>query len=103
MYAIVEMGKKQFKVREKDIIEVPLLESPEGTALTIKEVLLTVKDDAVAVGTPFVAKASVQAKVLGMVKGKKLIVFKKKKRRGYKRKKGHRQKHTRILIEKINF
>jgi large subunit ribosomal protein L21 len=103
MYAIVEVGKKQFKVEEKDIIEVPLMDLAENAALTIKEVLLVSKDGTVEVGAPLVATASVEAKVLGMVKGEKLIVFKKKRTPGYKRKKGHRQKYTRIRIEKINY
>jgi large subunit ribosomal protein L21 len=103
MYAIVEVGKKQFKVVENDIIEAPLLDMPEGAAYQLKDVLLFVgKDGAIQVGTPTVPNVTIDTKVLGMVKGVKLIVFKKKKRKGYKRKRGHRQRYTRLLIQKIN-
>lgn len=102
MYAIVKVGGKQFKVSENDTLDVPLLDLEEGTSTELKDVILFSKDGEVQIGAPTIANATISAKSLGMVKGNKLIVFKMKRRKGYSRKRGHRQRYTRILIEKIN-
>ena len=102
MFAIVDIAGKQFKVTENQSLFVPKMEGEEGTSLTFKEVLLLDQDGKVQVGAPLVKGASVSGKILGHVKGDKVIVFKKKRRKGYKVKNGHRQDFTQILIEGIS-
>jgi large subunit ribosomal protein L21 len=103
MYSIVEQGGFQFKVAPGMKIRVPLVGAEAGSSLTIDRVLLTADDGgAVTVGTPTVAGATVSAKVLEHGAGKKVLVIKKKRRKDYKRKNGHRQKFTRIEIVSIN-
>lgn len=101
MYAIVEIAGQQFKVEEGQEIFVHRLQAEEGDNLSFDEVLLTDNDGDVAVGQPTVAGVSVNATVLGHVKGDKTIVFKKKRRKGYKKKNGHRQHFTKISIDSI--
>ena len=98
MYAIVEVSGKQFKVQENDKIYVPRQKSEAGDALTLDRVLLVSGDGDVRVGAPTVEGASIAAKVLGHVKGDKVIVFKKKRRKGYRVKNGHRQPYTQLEI-----
>jgi len=103
MYAILETGSKQYKVEEGDVLEVELIERDkisEEKTVNFDNVLL-VKDKDVLIGQPFVADAWVQAKVLEEIKAPKVIVFKKKSKKQYKRTRGHRQKLHRIQIEKI--
>jgi len=102
MYAIVEIGGKQFKVAEGDKIFVPRLKDEVGANVTFDRVLLTSGDAGVSVGAPTVDGASVAAEVLGHVKGDKVIVFKKKRRKGYRVKNGHRQPYTRIKIGSLS-
>ena len=102
MYAIVEIGGKQFKVAEGDKIFVPRLKDEVGANVTFDRVLLTSGDAGVSVGAPTVDGASVAAEVLGHVKGDKIIVFKKKRRKGYRVKNGHRQPYTRIKIGSLS-
>ncbi len=101
MFAIVTIAGQQFKVREGDKLFVHRLAAKEGEQLTFEEVLLVDKDGQVSVGTPTVPNARVEAQVLGHVKGDKIIVFKKKRRKGYRVKKGHRQHFTQIQIASI--
>ena len=101
MYAIVEIAGQQFKVEEGQEIFVHRLQAEEGDNLSFDEVLLTDNDGDVAVGKPTVAGVSVNATVLGHLKGDKVIVFKKKRRKGYKVKNGHRQSLTKIKIDSI--
>jgi large subunit ribosomal protein L21 len=101
MYAIVEIAGQQFKVEEGQEIFVHRLQAEEGDNLSFDEVLLTDNDGDVAVGKPTVAGVSVNATVLGHLKGDKVIVFKKKRRKGYKTKNGHRQHFTKISIDSI--
>ena len=98
MYAIVEIGGKQFKVAEGDRLYVPRLKDDVGADVTFDRVLLVSGDDGVTVGAPTVGGASVSAEVLDHVKGDKVIVFKKKRRKGYRVKNGHRQPYTHIKI-----
>ncbi|TAE03865.1 MAG: 50S ribosomal protein L21 [Bacteroidetes bacterium] len=101
MYAIVEIAGQQFKVEKDRKIYTHRLQAAEGDTLTFDKVYLVDNDGTVSVGTPQVAGASVTAKVLGHLKGDKVIVFKKKRRKGYAKKNGHRQYLTKIQIETI--
>ena len=102
MNAIVEISGKQFKVEKDSKLFVHRLEGKEGSKVTFDNVLLLDNGSKVTVGTPTVKGASIQAKILQHVKDNKVIVFKKKRRKGYKVKNGHRQALTQILIEKVN-
>ncbi|MCB9251042.1 MAG: 50S ribosomal protein L21 [Flavobacteriales bacterium] len=101
MYAIVNIAGQQFKVTENQNLYVHRLSDDEGSSVKFDEVLLIDNNGKVTVGSPSVAGASVKAKVLSHLKGDKVIVFKKKRRKGYKLKRGHRQYLTRIQIESI--
>jgi large subunit ribosomal protein L21 len=102
MYAIVEIAGQQFKVEEERKLFVHRLEQAEGNSVSFDKVLLIENDGQVSVGTPTVKDATVTATVLKHVKGDKVIVFKKKRRKGYKVKNGHRQDYTQIQVESIN-
>lgn len=101
MYAIVDILGKQFKVTQDQFVYAPLMEGEEGASVEFDQVLLIDSGDQVEVGAPAIAGAKVSGKILGHVKGDKVIVFKKKRRKGYKKKNGHRQQFTKVLIEKI--
>ena len=101
MYAIVEIAGQQFKVENEKKLYVHLLEAAEGDSVDFDKVLLVDNDGIIAVGTPTVKGAKVTAKVLEHVKGDKVLVFKKKRRKGYKKLNGHRQQFTQIQIENI--
>ena len=101
MYAVFRTGGKQFRVEPGTKLRVPTLEAEEGTTVSFEHVLITFDGDAVSVGQPTVAGASVTAEVLRHGKERKIIVFKRKKRKGYRRKQGHRQKFTEIRVAEI--
>ena len=101
MYAIVEIAGQQFKVSKDQKVYVHRLASEEGSKVSFDKVLLLDDNGSVTLGAPAVEGASVEAKVLQHLKGDKVIVFKKKRRKGYKKKNGHRQSFTQILIEGI--
>lgn len=101
MYAIVEIAGQQFKVEKDKKIFVHRLENEEGANVEFNDVLLVDNEGDIKVGVPTIEGAVVKAKVLGHLKGDKVIVFKKKRRKGYKKKNGHRQQFTQILIEEI--
>ncbi|AFC25428.1 50S ribosomal protein L21 [Saprospira sp. CCB-QB6] len=100
MYAIVEIKGQQFKVSEGQEIFVHRLDAKEGDQVTFDKVLLLAKDDTYQVGQPTV-EAKVNTTVLEHLKGDKVIVFKKKRRKGYRKKNGHRQSFTKIKIDSI--
>lgn len=101
MYAIVEIAGKQFKAEKGRKLYVNRLAGEEGSSLSFDRVLLTDSDGQVKVGSPEVKGASVKAKILRHLKDDKVIVFKKKRRKGYRVKNGHRQCLTQIEIEDI--
>jgi len=101
MYAIIEFAGQQFKVEKDAKLFVHRTETAEGETFEIEKVLLIDNDGAVKVGAPLVEGAKVTAKVLEHVKGDKVIVFKKKRRKGYRVKNGHRQYLSQIQIEEI--
>lgn len=101
MYAIVDIAGQQFKVEKDQKVFVHRLEGEEGAQVSFDQVLLVEDDKEVKVGAPTVAGASVSAKILTHLKGDKVLVFKKKRRKGYQKMNGHRQFFTQILIENI--
>ena len=101
MYAIVEMAGQQFKVAKDQKVFVHRLDSNEGDAVIFDNVLLIDDNGAITIGAPAIDGASVQAKVLRHLKGDKVIIFKKKRRKGYKVKNCHRQSFKEILVEEI--
>ena len=102
MFAIVSIAGQQFKITEGQEIYVHHLDKEEGAEVSFDDVLLVSNDSNTQVGTPTLSSASVKATVLGDQKGDKVIVFKKKRRKGYKVKNGHRQLFTKIKIDSIN-
>jgi large subunit ribosomal protein L21 len=101
MYAVVEIAGKQYTVSPKDTIEVPTLAGKVGDTVTFERVLLLGDDAKATVGAPHVAAARVQAKILGGGRDPKVVVFKKKRRKGYRVLRGHRQPFTTIEITGI--
>ena len=101
MYAIVDIGGKQFKVTQDQSIFIPKMEGEAGASVSFDQVLLVDNDGKVDVGTPQVKGAKVSGKILEHVKGDKVLVFKKKRRKGYRNLNGHRQNFTKVQIEKI--
>ncbi|MBE0643841.1 MAG: 50S ribosomal protein L21 [Bacteroidetes bacterium] len=102
MYAIVNISGKQFKVTTAQQLYVPLLETEVGAKVQFSEVMLYADDNGVLVGAPTVETAKVTATVLEHMKDEKVLVFKKKRRKGYRKLNGHRQQLTRIEIESID-
>ena len=101
MYAILDVNNRQYKVKQGQEIYVDLQQAEVGADLTFNKILLTENEGSVRVGTPSLNNASVSAKVLDHVKGDKVIIFKKKRRKGYRLKKGHRQQFTKVRIDSI--
>ena len=101
MYAIVDIAGQQFKVEKGKKIFVNRLEGEKGASLDFSKVLLTEDNGSVKVGTPYVDGASVKATILDHVKADKVLVFKKRRRKGYQKLNGHRQCLTQILIDEI--
>jgi large subunit ribosomal protein L21 len=102
MYVIVEIAGQQFKVEKDQKLFVHRLEGAEGDSVSFDKILLIDNDGQVKIGTPTIEDASISAKILKHLKGDKVIVFKKKRRKGYAVKNGHRQQFTQIQIEEIN-
>lgn len=101
MYAIIKTGGKQYKVSEGDVIMVEKLSAAEGETVVFDEVLTVVSDSEVKVGKPVVEGAKVTAKVEAQGKDKKILVFKYKAKSNYRKRQGHRQPFTKVVIEKI--
>ncbi len=102
MYAILKTGGKQYKVSEGDVIYVEKLGAEDGAPVTFDEVLAVGEGDSLKVGSPFVEGASVSGTVEKTGKSKKIIVFKMKPKKGYRRRQGHRQPYTKVTISSIN-
>ena len=102
MYAIVEIAGQQFKVEEGKKVYVNRLANEAESTAKFESVMLVDNNGDIKIGTPYVSGASVEAKVIKHLKDDKIIVFKKKRRKGYAVKNGHRQCLTQILIEKVN-
>jgi large subunit ribosomal protein L21 len=103
MYAIVEVGAKQYSVKKDDVIDVEKQDAVEGKEISLNKVLLAVKNQKVEIGQPYLKEAKVQAVVLKHIKSEKVISFKYRRRKSKHWKKGHRQQLTRLKIKEIDF
>ena len=101
MFAVLNTGGKQYKVSQGDLIKVEKLESDVGDKVTLSQVLMVGQGEDVEVGSPYVSNCEVTGEVVEQGKGAKIIVFKKKRRKGYRRKNGHRQRITQMKITEI--
>ena len=101
MYAVIKTGGKQYKVAKDQILVVERLPGEAGDTLSFDEVLMVGDGDQATVGTPFVEGAAVSAELVEQTRGKKIIVFKKKRRKGYRRRKGHRQEQTVLRVTEV--
>lgn len=101
MYAIIEACGKQYKVAEGEKIVTEKLDVPEGEEVTFDKVIFLKGESVTRIGTPYLKDVKVRGKVLEHGKGEKIIVFKYKPKKNYRRKQGHRQPYTKILIESI--
>jgi len=99
--AVIKTGGKQYIIKPGDRLKVEKIEGEVGDIIEINEVLLVKKDEDIKIGKPLVEGAKVKASIVEQGKGPKIIVFKKKAKKGYKRKKGHRQLYTTIEIKEI--
>ena len=102
MYAIIETGGKQYKVEAGDVVFIEKLDVEADSEVVFDKVIAVAGDDGIKVGAPYVAGATVAAKVLKNGKAKKVIVYKMHPKKGYRRKQGHRQPYTKIQIETIS-
>ncbi len=102
MYAVIETGGKQYRVQEGDVLFVERISAEEGETVVFDKVLAVSNDGELTVGSPALNGVSVNGKILGHGKDRKIIVFKYKPKKGYRRKQGHRQPYTKVQIEKIN-
>jgi len=100
-YAIIESGGKQYKVSEGSVIKVEKLNVAPGDHLSIDKVLMVSDENGVKVGNPLVANAKVEVEVMEQGKEKKIVVFKYKRRKNYRKKQGHRQPYTKLKVIKI--
>ena len=103
MYAIVKTGGKQYRVAEGDVVTLEKIAGQPGDQVELGEVLFVSTEEGVHVGTPTLNGGLVKAEIVGQERGKKIIVFKHKKRKGYRKKQGHRQDLTRLRIQKIEW
>ena len=100
MYAIIATGGKQYRVSEGDVIYIEKIDAQVDSTVSF-DVLLVEKDGDVTIGTPVVEGVKVEGKVVGQIRGEKIIVFKYKSKKNYRRKQGHRQPYTKVEITKI--
>jgi large subunit ribosomal protein L21 len=100
-YAIIRTGGKQYRVEPGDVIWVESLEGDVGSEVTFPEVLLRGEGDSVTIGAPLVEGASVAAKIIGQEKTRKILVYKKRRRKNYRRRHGHRQMTTGIQVVSV--
>lgn len=102
MYALVEIKGRQYKAEEGALLQVDKIDKDAGETVEFDTVLLVRDGDETKVGTPYVAGAKVTAVLEEQIKGKKIVIFKFKRRKGYRRKQGHRQQYSRIKVQSIN-
>ncbi|MGI6239518.1 MAG: 50S ribosomal protein L21 [Christensenellales bacterium] len=102
MYAVIQTGGKQYRVRQGDVIFIEKLDNQAGDMVSFDEVLFVSKDDGAMIGTPTVPGAKVEGKVLSQVKGRKIVVYKFKAKKNVRKKQGHRQPYTKVEITAVN-
>ena len=102
MYAVIKTGGKQYKVQKDDVLEIERIEGEAGSKVNFTEVLAIADEGKIETGSPLVPNSSVDAEIVSHLRGDKLRVFKMKKRKGYRKLKGHRQELTQIRISAIN-
>lgn len=102
MYAVIKTGGKQYKVEEGDRLQIEKLDAERGDEITFDEVLFVGGDEGYRLGNPKVEGVTVNGKVVRQLRGRKIIVFKMKRRKGYRKKQGHRQNLTEVFITKID-
>jgi large subunit ribosomal protein L21 len=100
-YAVIRTGGKQYRVAPGDLVRVERLEGDVGSAVEFAEVLLASADDAVRIGTPLVSGARVRGTIVAQGRDRKILVFKKKRRKNYRRRRGHRQSITTVRVTEI--
>jgi len=100
-YAVIRTGGKQYRVSEGEVVKIEKLPGEVGEKVTLSEVLFVGGNDEVKIGAPMVANATVTGEIIGQIRAKKIIVFKKKRRKSYSRQKGHRQYQTALKIMAI--
>ncbi len=101
MYAIIETGGKQYRVEKDDVIDIELVEATQEGQIEFAHVLFVNNGTSMQIGTPYLTQSKVKAELVAEVKGPKVVSFKYKKRKGYRRKVGHRQRYSRIKITDI--
>lgn len=101
MYAIIENGGKQYRVSEGDVVSMEKIVAEIGSTIFADKVLMVVDGDEIKVGSPVVETAKVTLKIVEHGKGKKVVIFKFKAKKNYRRKQGHRQPYTKVMIDKI--
>jgi large subunit ribosomal protein L21 len=101
MYAVIETGGKQYKVEEGSVLNIDKTNKKPGDVIELSNILLLVDGERVEIGRPYLDKGTVLAEIKRHVKGKKIIVFKKRKRKEYKKTLGHRQQYTEVKIKEI--
>ena len=102
MYAVVKTGGKEYRISKGDIIRVEKLEGKAGDQVTLKDVLMVSQEDQVQFGTPHLTNVLVMGEIVQQVKGKKVLTYKMKKRKNYRRFKGHRQTYTYLKVNDIS-
>jgi large subunit ribosomal protein L21 len=102
MYAVIKTGGKQHKVSQGDVISIEKIDGSKGETVVFDEVLMVSSGEDVKVGTPFLTGARVEGEIIDQIKAGKINVFKMKRRKGFKKKTGHRQKLTRMKIKEIS-
>ncbi len=102
MYAIIKTGGKQYRVSEGDLLKVEKIDGEKGSVISFNEVLMVSKDDDIRIGKPFVEGAVVLGEIVDNAKGPKITIFKMKRRKGFRKKTGHRQTLTSLKIKEIS-
>jgi large subunit ribosomal protein L21 len=102
MYAVIKTGGKQYRVSEGDLLKVEKIDGEKGSVVSFNEVLMVSKDDDVRIGKPFVEGAVVLGEIVDNAKGPKITIFKMKRRKGFRKKTGHRQSLTSLKIKEIS-
>ncbi len=101
MYAVITTGGKQYKVSPGDIVRVESLDAKKGDTIELKDVYLIADGDKISVGKPTISSAKVTAEVVGEGRGEKLLIFKHRRRKGFRKTTGHRQNYTAIKVKEI--